>query len=191
VSEQRRRTAGRDVTGCPAVLPVMALGALLLAACASSESAPPPVPPVCPSALILQGAERTAAYAPGAGTDPSALQHLAVVTNLASACRFDQDGVDVDLAVDLIAERGPALAGDQVELTYFVATLAADGNVLAKQLLTSEIAFEDQEQVAGVAEQLTYRLPSVTAGQGPDYLIYLGFQLDSAELEERLQPLLR
>lgn len=169
----------------------MALGVLLLTACSSSKSPPPPTPPACPSALILQGAERTAAYAPGAGTDPKALEHLAVVTNLASACRFGDDGVDVDLAFDLIAERGPALAGDEVELTYFVATLAADGEVLAKQLLSSQITFEDEEQVAGMTEQLTYRLPSVTAGQGQDYLIYLGFQLDSAELDQRLQPLLR
>jgi hypothetical protein len=167
------------------------VAAALLAACASKEETPTPPPPVCPSALILQGAERTAAYAGNATERPDALEHLAVVTNLSSACRFDEAGVDVDLAFDLIVESGPALAGDAVELTYFVATLAADGEVLAKQLLTSEITFEDQEQVAGVAEQLTYRLPGVTAGQGPDYVVYVGFQLDQAELDQRLQPLLR
>jgi hypothetical protein len=31
----------------------------------------------------------------------------------------------------------------------------------------------------------------VTAGQGPDYVVYVGFQLDQAELDQRLQPLLR
>ena len=170
-------------------LPVALLAAALLTACASKQEAPAPLPPACPGALILQGAERTAAFTPGAGNSPSALQHLAVVTNLTSACRFDEGGVDVDLAFDLIVERGPAMAGDAVELTYFVATLGPGGEVLAKQLLTSEIAFEAEEEVAGMAEQLTYRLPAVTAGRGPDYDIFVGFQLDPAELDQRLQPL--
>jgi len=168
----------------------LALGALALAGCASDQS-PAPRAPACPSALILQGAERTAAYTPGADAGPSALQHIAVLTNLASACRFGEDGVDVDLAFDLIVERGPAMAGAAAELTYFVATLGPGDEVLAKQLLTSEIAFETEERVAGMAEALTYRLPAVTAGQGQDYLIYVGFQLDPAELDQRLQPLLR
>jgi hypothetical protein len=42
-----------------------------------------------------------------------------------------------------------------------------------------------------VNEQLTLRLPAVTPEQGSAYAIYLGFQLDEAELEERMQPLLR
>jgi hypothetical protein len=180
-----------DLRGRRAALPVALLAPVLLAACASNEEAPAPLPPACPGALILQGAERTAVFTPGAGNRPSALQHLAVVTNLASACRFGEAGVDVDLAFDLIVERGPAMAGDAVELTYFVATLGPAGEVLAKQLLTSEIAFEGEEQVAGVAEQLTYRLPSVSAGQGQDYDIFLGFQLDPAELDQRLRPLFR
>lgn len=171
-------------------LSLAALGALALAACASDEG-PAPRPPACPPTLILQGAERTAAYAPGADPSPSALQHIAVLTNLATGCRFGEDGVDVDLAFDLIVERGPAMAGEAAELTYFVATLGPGDEVLAKQLLTSEIAFETEERVAGMAEALTYRLPSVTAGQGQDYLIYVGFQLDPAELDQRLQPLLR
>lgn len=167
------------------------LAVALLGGCASKEPPPPPAPPACPSALILQGAERTASFSGGATERPEALEHLAVVTNLSSACRFDDAGVDIDLAFDLIAERGPALAGDAVELTFFVATLAASGEVLAKQLLSSEIAFENQEPVAGVKEQLTYRLPSVAAGQGQDYMVFVGFQLDQAELDERLRPLLQ
>lgn len=176
--------------GWRGALALVPLGALALAGCASDQG-PAPQAPACPSALILQGAERTAAYAPGADPSPSALQHMAVLTNLATACRFVEDGVDVDLAFDLIVERGPAMAGDAAELTYFVATLGPGEEVLAKQLLSSEIAFETEERVAGMVEQLTYRLPSVIAGQGQDYLIYLGFQLDPAELDQRLQPLFR
>jgi hypothetical protein len=189
VSASWRRDSGATVRR--AGLSAAAGALLLLAACASDQAAPPPPPPACPSALILQGADRMATYAAGAENRPDGLQHLAVLTNLASACRFGAEGVDVDLALDLIAERGPAMTGNAADLTFFVATLGPNGDVLAKQLLDSEITFEGDEQTAGVNEQLTYRLPSVTAGQGQDYLIYVGFQLDQAQLDERLQPLLR
>ena len=54
------------------------------------------------------------------------------MTNLASACSYGAEGVDVDLAFDLIAERGPAFAGDAADLTYFVATIAPDGEILVQ-----------------------------------------------------------
>jgi hypothetical protein len=170
----------------------VALAALLLAGCAGDGTdAPSPQPPACPGALILQGAERTTAYAEGAAADPQAQRYLAVVTNLASACNYLEGAVDVDLAFDLIVERGPALEGDSVELTYFVATMGPGEEILAKQLLSSAIAFEAAERVAGSREQLTLRLPAVTPADGAAYALYLGFQLDGAELDQRLQPLLR
>ena len=172
----------------PAILTTIGLAALALAACGTSA---PEAPPACPTALVLQGAERTASYSPGAERRPDALRHLAVMTNLASGCRFGTDGVDLDLAFDLIAERGPASSAGAVDLRYFVATIGPERQILSKQLFTSEIPFAGNEDRAGVNEQLTLRLPAVTPEQGSAYAIYLGFQLDEAELEERMQPLLR
>jgi len=167
----------------------VAVGLAALAGCGTS--APQPPPPVCPTALLLQGAERTASYSPGAERRPAALHHLAVMTNLASGCRFVEAGVDLDLAFDLIAERGPAFPGGAVDLSYFVATIGPERQILSKQVFSSEIPFAGNEDLAGVSEQLTLRLPAVTPEQGQAYAVYLGFQLDEAELEERLQPLLR
>jgi hypothetical protein len=172
-----------------AILTTIGLAPLALAACGTS--APQAPLPACPTALLLQGAERTASYSPGAERRPDALRHLAVVTNLASGCRFGAAGVDVDLAFDLIAERGPAFPGGAVDLSYFVATIGPGRQILSKQVFSSEIPFVGNEELAGVSEQLTLRLPAVTPEQGPDYGIFLGFQLNDAELEQRLQPLLR
>jgi hypothetical protein len=165
------------------------LAALLLAACSSSP--PPSPPPACPAALVLEGAERTTSYRPGSDRSPSALRYLAVLSHLQSTCHYDDKGVDVDLALDLIAQTGPAATGDPVQLTYFVATMGPDRRVLSKQLFDSEIVFAKDEDLAGVAEQLTLRLPAVTPEQASAYNLFLGFQLDEAELERRLQPLLR
>ena len=93
--------------------------------------------------------------------------------------------------MDLIAQRGPAATKETVPLTYFIATLGPNRQILSKQLLDSEVAFVKGEDLAGVAEQLTLRLPKVTPDQASAYSLYLGFQLDDADLDRRLQPLLR
>jgi hypothetical protein len=163
----------------------------LLAACASSK--PEQVKQAaaaCPAALLLDGAERTTSYR-GDDRSPNALQYLAVLTNLKSTCRYNDQGVDVDLGLDLIAQRGPAGTQDSVPLTYFIATIGPDKQILSKQLLDSEVVFTKDEELAGVNEQLTLRLPAVTPERASAYALYLGFQLDDADLERRLQPLLR
>jgi hypothetical protein len=161
----------------------------LLAACGSSSTPPAPAP--CPTALFLNGAERTAAYLPGATPRPADLQHLAVMTELASACSYDGGNLDVALRFNLIGEKGPAYGGGPLQLTYFVATIGPDQQVLSKQLFDSTIEFPEAQQLAGTLQELTVRLPSVEPETGPEYAVYLGFQLDDAEIQRRLDSMLQ
>ena len=167
-------------------------GILALGACGSTDPDLPPPP--CPTALFLDGAEQTAAYRTGAEPRPDELRYLAVLTDLSSTCRYydatDGEGVEVDLSFKLIAERGPALSGNE-EMTYFVATLGPDGQILARDVLSGDLPFAGGEERVGLAEDLTLRLPSVTPAQAADYTLYIGFQLDDAQLRRREQPLLR
>ena len=168
--------------------------AVVLSACGSTPPEPAPAAPPCPTALLLEGLERTTAYRAGAELRPSEIRYLAVLTNLTSACRYGsgEEGadVDVDLNFAVVAERGPAMSGTE-ELTYFVATMGPDGRILGKEVLQSELAFVEGEDRTGWSEELTLRLPSVTPENGGDYMLYVGFQLDDAELERRLQPMPR
>ncbi len=167
-------------------------GVLALGACGTS--APELPPPPCPTALFLDGAERTSAYRTGAEPRPGELRYMAVLTDLSSTCRYYGDegsaGVDVDLSFKLIAERGPALSGSE-EVTYFVATVGPNGQILARDVLSGDLPFAGDEERVGFSEDLTLRLPSVTPAEGADYRLYIGFQLDDEELKRREQPLLR
>ena len=161
-----------------------ALLAVLLSACSGSRA---PLPPACPTVLLLKGAERTAGYRAGTSARPADLEHLAVLKNLISACRYDEDGVDVALRFDLIAEQGPAYAASEpLVLTYFVATLDPDQAVLSKPLFSSEVLFPEGSQVGGNVEEMTVRLPGVPPADGSHYRVYVGFQLDGNELSRRL-----
>jgi hypothetical protein len=166
---------------------------VVFGACGSTSPELPAAPP-CPTAVLLEGLERTTAYRAGAELRPSEIRYLAVLTDLTSACRYGsgEEGadVDVDLSFAVIAERGPAMSGTE-ELTYFVATMGPDGRILGKEVLQSELAFVEGENRTGWSEELTLRVPSVTPENGENYTLYVGFQLDDAELARSRQPLLR
>jgi len=167
-------------------------GVLALGACGSADPAAPPPP--CPTALLLDGAQRTSAYNAGVEPRPSELRYMAALTDLGSTCRYYDDGtregVDVDLTFNLVAERGPALAGVE-ELTYFVATVGPGRQIRSEHVLVGDLSFAEGEQRTGWTEELTLRLPSITPAQAADYTLYIGFKLDDAELRRREQPLLR
>jgi hypothetical protein len=170
------------------------VGVLALAACSSSD--PEAQPPPCPAALFLDGAAQTSAYRVGAGTEPSPdqLRYFAVLTDLSSSCRYYSDdsgeGVDVDLSFKLIAERGAALSGTE-QVTYFVATVGPGNQIVSRDVLRGDLPFTGDAERVGLSEDLTLRLPSITAAQGGAYTLYVGFQLDDAQLERRGQPALR
>jgi hypothetical protein len=171
----------------------MLVGALAVAGCSSSDPQLPPPP--CPTALLLDGAQRTSAYRTGAAApSQNDLRYVAVLRDLTSACRYydggTKAGVDVDLTFKLIAERGPALAGVE-QLTYFVATVGPGRQILHEEVLNSDLAFRGGEQRTGWTEQLTLRLPSITPAQASDFALYIGFKLDDAQLRRREQPMLR
>jgi hypothetical protein len=168
------------------VTSIAAASLALLSACGGSS--PQPAPPPCPTVLLLKGAERTADYRPGPGTRPADLRYLAVLTDLVSICRYEDNGVDVALRFDLIAEQGPAYDGGPLQLTYFVASLGPDQQVLSKPLFDADIAFPEGQRRAGSTQEMTVHMPDVTPAAGPQYSVFLGFQLDDAEMRRRLEP---
>jgi hypothetical protein len=168
-------------------------GLLTLASCGTADPGLPPAK-ACPAALLLDGAERISAYREGREPGPNELRYIAVLTDLASTCRYYADdsgqGVDVDLNFKLIAERGPALSGTE-EVTYFVATVGPGNEIVSRDVLSGDLPFTEGAERVGLSEDLTLRLPSVTAAQGRAYTLYVGFQLEDAQLERQQPPALR
>jgi hypothetical protein len=159
--------------------------ALVVSACGSSDPEQPAAP--CPTVLFLKGAERTADYRPGSSPRPADLRHLAVLTELVSICRYEANGVDVALRFDLVAEKGPAYEGGPLRLTYFVASLDPDQQVLSKPLFDVDIEFPEDQQRAGSTQEMTLHMPAVTEAAGAGYSVFVGFQLDDAEMRRRLE----
>ena len=153
-------------------------------------SGDPEVAAPCPPVQVLQGAEAVSSYQPGRQGDPSALRYVAGMGDLSSTCRYAGDGVEVEIALNLLVERGPALEGEAARLDYFVATVAPGQQIQSKQLLTSDVSLPAGQQTAGVREELTLRLPLMAPAGAARLSVFLGFQLDESDLR-RERPMLR
>jgi hypothetical protein len=158
---------------------------LLIAACSSD---PPELGGPCPSAALLQGAESTSIYVPGSDRRPEDLEIVIALNDLVSACQFTGAGVDVALAFSLLAQRGPAYRPEPARLSYFVATVGPDRDIVDKQLLDAEVTVPAGQEATGMRETVTLRLPGVGEDEAARYRVYVGLQLDEAARREQLEP---
>ena len=104
---------------------------VLLAGCSgwfTSEKAPP-----CPRITLVEGAEGVVRFA-GEGRTRDDIAVEARIIDVAGQCEFtdDQRRVTVEMQLRIEGARGPALETDDAPLSYFVAIVAPDGQVLAR-----------------------------------------------------------
>jgi hypothetical protein len=155
--------------------PLCAAGvALMLTGCnVFGSGEPAPIPPGCPPVHALIGADRVSSYrSPEAQADD--LEYVAALNQVRSRCRTIDDGIEVDVAFELVVERGPALPSDPLRIGYFIATLAAPNDALiGKRVLPVELAFGDAE-LAGTTETVTFRLTGVDPASPPTRRLVVG-----------------
>lgn len=150
----------------------------------------PGPPPPCPALQILPGADAISAYAPGRQGEAAGLNYVAGLGDPASACRYDGQGVEIDLAFNLLVEQGPAFDAAPVRLTWFIATVAPGAQIQSKQLFTSEVIFPEAQEAAGLREEVTLRVPGVRPDDSARLVVYVGFQLDEASRRPGQVPLI-
>ncbi len=160
---------------------LVALAAALLAGCSSMGGEKLNL--ACPKVGILGEAARVTVFGAGAGQGPTNVAANAVVGDFSGNCTYDETGVTIDVSVALVAERGPALVGDQVALTYFVAISKPDGTIVTKQVFPTTIEFKGNAPRAGSREDLQPHIPLAKGVDARGYQVLLGFQLTPAQLD--------
>jgi hypothetical protein len=156
----------------------IALGACMLAATlagCSGTSAPPA--PLCPNVGVIAGLESVERQASdGSGR----VAYHAAMENVDGACRADGNDLLVDITVDLVVQPGPGLGGTLVELPYFVAVSAPNGDVLDRQDYVGKINVPRGTRSAGVTETFTQRFVGRRDGAS-GYQVLFGFDLPQGE----------
>ncbi len=162
-------------------LAAIAAAAATIAACAGDPETAGPLG--CPRVAIVAGAEKAVQFRPGGGRDLTDLASRAEIADFLGECDYDDDGVSVALRVRIVAERGPALTGNRVDYSYFVAVADRDQNLLASEVFAIDLTFAGGQNFAAVVEELEQVIPLASPQDGRRYQVLLGFRLTRDQLQ--------
>ena len=170
----------------PARLAAPLLGAALLVALAGCGVFDDPPP--CPGVNVLQQARQLTLYREGPGRDPTDVAFEVELAKARADCDHDIDeeeggGVEVTFSLPIRATRGPAAETDQLSVPYFVALVDGSREIVAKEVFTAEIAFEDAISRAQTVEEIEQWIPLGPGETGAAYETLVGIQLTPAQLE--------
>jgi len=159
---------------------------LLLGACETLRSInfnpQPELPPPCPRAVVGENAGRLTRFS-GAGKDPANVVFEAEIADLAGSCVYNEDSIDVDLQVQLIASRGPAATDDNAKFNYFVAVARTDKTILSRDAFDTVIELSGNQTRNQSVEQLEQTIPIAKGESGANLVIVVGFEMTPVELE--------
>jgi hypothetical protein len=160
----------RTFPGAGAALPLL----LALAGCGMFGSAKP-VEEACPAATILRPLANTAVFAPGTAPRPENVAFYGILDEVESHCEAAPGAVRMRLAVDVIAQRGPAAKADAVDFGYFVAVTAPGDRILQKQSFAVRVTIPPDKLRAGVEDRFEQVIP-LAGYKETDLTVNVGFQ---------------
>jgi len=159
---------------------------LLFGACETLKSIDfnpkPELPPPCPRAVVGENAGRLTRFS-GAGKDPANIVFEAEIADLAGSCVYDDDSIEVDLQIQLVAGRGPAGTDDTAKFNYFVAVARTDKTILSRDAFDTVIELPGNQTRNQTVEELEQTIPLAKGESGADLVIVVGFEMTPEELE--------
>ncbi len=171
----------------PTALRLVLLAApLLLGACETLKSIDfnpkPELPPPCPRAVVGENAGRLTRFS-GAGKDPANVVFEAEIADLAGSCVYNDDSIEVDLQIQLVAGRGPAATDDNAKFNYFVAVARTDKTILSRDAFDTVIELPGNQTRNQTVEELEQTIPIAKGESGANLVIIVGLEMTPEELE--------
>ena len=174
--DRRARNIGSLGWKC---LPAVAV--LALAGC--SGPTPAQLALSCPKVNIIRDLAEVTQFRPG-GNGPSDVVTRGLLADFFGNCDYTDDGVTVNVNLQLTAERGPAMQNDQANFRYFV-TVVRPGEEMpaAKREFDTTVRFKPLEGQVNHTEELSPKIPLPVDQNAGDWNILVGFQLTPDQLD--------
>lgn len=173
--------AGRFCLGGP----VLAL--VLLAGCSSVgstvRSVSEAVAPSCPGVSFLPDASKLTRFREGSLGDLTDVRFESEIRRVDASCSREGDAVVANLELEFVLAKGPAFAGENPEIVYFVGTTDKHRAVISKEKLTTTAVIPPDANARAWKEKLAHPIPLAEGKSGSDYSIFIGFQLSREELD--------
>ena len=141
-----------------------------------------PATPACPVAVILHPLANTVVFAPGGEQKPLNVTWYGIFSDVSATCQMTGDTLHAALDDVIVAERGPAARGNDVDFNYFVALTAGDQTILGKKSFSVHVAAPDQAKRGGVNDHV--EVAFATGGRPlSDLNITVGFEQPPEAIE--------
>jgi hypothetical protein len=141
--------------------------------------------PACPVAVILHPLANTAVFNTGATSGslrPLDVAWYGVFSDISATCKMAGDTLHASLDNIIVAERGPAVRGNDVDFGYFVALTGADQSILGKKAFAVHVTVPDKTKRGGVKDHV--EIAFATGGRPlSDLNITVGFQESPQAIE--------
>jgi hypothetical protein len=170
-----------------ATLLFAAFGIALLASCSwipfVGKKTDRQAAPACPDTVILHPLANTAVFsAPNAELKPLYIAFYGIYSDISATCTVNGNTLHASLDSVIVAERGPAAHGNDVDLTYFVALTGPDQSILSKKSFGVHVTVPQAAKRGGVSDHL--EVDFNTGGQPVTQLnITVGFQESPQAIE--------
>jgi hypothetical protein len=174
--------------------------ALPLAGCETlGLSTPAPDPtlvdmgPICPATAVLSDAVTVTKLKPGTPPGQPNPANIAFTAEMSQAkldCNYnrDQNRLSVDINFAVKAARGPAAAGPDPQLDFFVAVVDVDNNIISKNVYHGLPDLNGKASFVYTQNVSNFPVPLAMDKRPYDYEILTGFQLTPDELAYNRAP---
>ena len=162
---------------------LVAIAAFLLWGCSTDPNKDTEKTGGCPNGAVLAEASTVTKLRPGGGKDPTDVVLTAEMAAPILSCDYDKDAgtVQVSLNFPMTVKRGPAATGAPQSLSYFVAVVNSDNNVVTKRDFSHELTLD--QSIGSLNETPEETTFTVAKGKKPiAYEVLVGFQLTHDEL---------
>ena len=138
---------------------------------------------ICPRVEILEHADRLTQFAAGPGRDLTDVVLRGRIAGFAGECEVEENSVSVQLVLEFALDRGPANRDGKGGFSHFVAIQEFHPAAAGKRVFPVEIAFETGRSRALFRDTVAIDIPLDGKRGARDFNIFIGFQLDRAQLE--------
>ena len=111
--------------------------------------------------------------------------YTASIFEVISDCT-ERSSVAGELEFQISAQAGPALANEVEQISYFIAVLRDNSQIVSKKQFEITLYF-DENGHASARETLTQFIPTIEQTRRYNYEVLLGFQLDPNDVVYNLQ----
>lgn len=141
----------------------------------------------CPRVSAMPELSRVTQFADESRPVPETILSETVLTKLDTSCITTESSLNLDIMLNFTSSLGTAgLSHSGPESSYshpyFVAVVAPDGKIIAKDVFALSPVFTSGQKIVFSSERLQQTIPLSSSIPANKYQIMVGFQLSEAEL---------